>query len=170
MDFVGRKIERAKWETEHFMTKGQIGADALTRCLRTTQNTLSLWLCEGDKESMTEVVLAIAATRDHVEAMHVIAIPTSEVEGSGFVVEQSEGRTPVADLTNRHIQVIELTSNRLCDFADILVGRIRGEENCHLFSKREVLDVLIKAIETERLSEDDLQPNVKTALAKYRQT
>ena len=50
MKSLARKISRAKWEAVEAFGPHAIGADAVTPCLRTTDNALSLWECDVDAD------------------------------------------------------------------------------------------------------------------------
>jgi len=68
LNFLARKISRAKWEPAPYTGPEGIRADAITgSCLRTSNDTLSLWQCSQDVEDVSEVVLALASSMEKIE-------------------------------------------------------------------------------------------------------
>ena len=69
MEFMARKFSRAKWgpeipfEESEILTEA-VPADAVTACLRTSGNRLSMWQFDvQEKQDLEEAVLALASYR-----------------------------------------------------------------------------------------------------------
>ena len=105
-----RKISRAKWEhhRNHDLgfAEGEISADSVTADLRTQDNKLSLWRSSSDSvDEIDEVVLALAAGLQKIERIDVVWVTEQELNDIGQTVEESDGKTPVADLRGRHVHL-----------------------------------------------------------------
>jgi len=55
-----RKINKAKWLRADIVNSAEIPADAITNCLRTQQNNLSVWRIKSEDE-IENAVIAISS-------------------------------------------------------------------------------------------------------------
>ena len=81
MSLLVRKINRAKWLQTDIAHGDDISADAITNCMKTTSNRLSVWEVESEAR-IEEAALAIASYNGIVNpnviyAWHVLAIPNA---------------------------------------------------------------------------------------------
>lgn len=161
MDFLTRKISRAKWERE-----GGIGADAVTCDLRTAGNRLSFWRFRESGERIYEsTALALTSTWEELEKIEIIRIAESELEAEGIVLQPSPGVTVVEDLKEYHVDAVELDLDRLGSVARLIAGKVRGDSaSWRRFSKQQVGDMLRVAIREKRLNQESLKPKIRDAL------
>lgn len=139
MEYVARKISRAKWEPVGVSSAGvdaaSISADAIGASLRTSGNQLSVWECDNDPDDVAEVALALACpkgVRDMydllVETMDVVLLSKQELQAAGFRLVYSDGDTSVDDLRKRHIDIEIPNLAKLCDFALMIARSYRDPE------------------------------------------
>ena len=164
MDSVARKFARAKWDVKPFMGKDDISADAVTGCLRTNDNKLSLWVCEEEGETVEEVVLALATAGNRLEKMHLLVLPRVDLEAIGLTLEPSDGRTHVDDLIKRHADAVQVTLRNLSQIAQLFAGRIRSGIGYHLFTRLDVRRIIDKAISARRVHLEELDEHLQNEL------
>lgn len=96
MSFLVRKITRSKWPDD-FCELHDIKADAYTD-LRTTNNALSFWKIEEERE-LEDVMLALATGPNcSLEKVTVAWVDEEELQSKGIEIETSEGDTVIDDL------------------------------------------------------------------------
>ncbi len=162
--FLARMITRHKWRLKDGLALDEIPADAITADLRTADNTLSFWQCgEATESEVSEAVLAIAAGRDRVQKLDIVWILTDELESDGQRIRLKKGRTPVAGLSKRHVDVCHLDYRRLGRIGDRVATAIR-QEQWKRFRKREIVDLLATAVQNGRLAEADLTEKIQREL------
>lgn len=162
MQYLARKIQRAKWYVLPFMTTVEISADAITgHSLRTTGNELSLWECDTVDDDLREVVLALAANMQHLETVDIVLLRRSELDALEFQMEPREGNTPVQSLRHRHINAVKLTASKIYQLAEKIALNVRENLLCYRFIMSDVRNILIEGIKSGRLDLDDLHGNVK---------
>ena len=159
--FLARKITRAKWDPKSELSADEISADAVTSDLRTTDNSLSFWQCGiGEKAEVEEAALAIAAAGDRVDKLDIVWFAGDELRADGQTLSNTEGRTPVTDLVNKHVDVCRLDYVRLGNVAYRVFTAI--EENRYLrLTKARVTKLLASAVRNERIDLDDLQSKIQ---------
>lgn len=64
----------AKWCSRNGLESDEISADAVTADLRTRDNTLSFWQCDGTDHEVEEAALAIAAAGNRVDRLDIVWI------------------------------------------------------------------------------------------------
>ena len=156
--FLARKITRSKWEDRQDIGDDEISADAVTADLRTHGNTLSFWRCgDGKKHEVENVVLAMASAGQRLDKIEVVWVADKVLRHAvDQRLKSTDGRTPVADLVGRHVDVYGLDYVRLGGTAECIVAALAKDQYRRL-SKNEVRGILITAIEMKRLKSEDLK-------------
>jgi hypothetical protein len=95
-----RKVNKAKWINADNV-KEPPSADAITGCLRTTNNTLSVWRINNETE-LEDAVLAIVSGQERLDTIDVIVLDDEHFIKCKISTEETEGRTPVEDLKSTH--------------------------------------------------------------------
>ena len=170
MNMLARKISRAKWNPKAYLAETEIRADAISGCLRTTDDKLSWWRCTDDKKNVAEVALALAAGPkiEKFERIVVVVVPEAVLANAELASELTEGETAVKDLQSRHVDLVKLDVERLAKVARILSPRIRSDDEVFRFTRAEVINLVITAIDDERLNANDLHEELQAKLAKHR--
>ena len=164
MNFLARKISRAKWEPTPYTGTDGIRADAITgSCLRTENDTISFWQCDQDVEDVSEVVLALASSMEKIETMHLILLDRDYLHENGFIIAitPEHANTPVENLRNRHVDLVDLTLVQIVFLAKEIANKVRQNSDFYLFTKRAVQEKLCSAVNSGRLTLDSLQNKVK---------
>ena len=165
--FLARKITHAKWKRQDLLphlTPDEISADAVTADLRTREDSLSLWRCGGATErDIEEVALALAASSEQPSKIDIVWIDEDDLLQDGHILQPTEGRTPVRDLRNHHIDLCGLDYKRLGLVAYRVFDAIRSEQY-RTVSRRTVINILSNAISQNRLDIYDLKEKVRRDL------
>ena len=164
--FLAYKITRAKWEAKQDFPAGEISADAVTGDLKTQDNVLSFWRCaSGTKEDFEDAVLAIAAGREDVAKVEIVWLNDDELDADGLTLKDTDGRTPVAELIERHVDVCRLGYVRLGKVARRIVSAISEDRYLRLTRAR-VRNLLVSAVRGGRIELEDLKEKVQTEVQK----
>lgn len=170
--FLARKISCAKWNSQATVEDGEIAADAVTVDLRTTGNTLSFWTCDDvNNATLREVVLALAAGSERIDKFDIAWLPAQRAKEEGLKMISTDGNTPVMKLVKRHVDIERLDLVRLGRVAKLIQSTI-ADGNHGRFTKAEVQQVLVSAVEAGDLQVDavseKLRPELASALEKAR--
>ena len=169
MKYLARRIgnrEAAIWNPTAYTGNDGIRADALTKEFRTTNDTLSFWKCEDTPEDLAEIALALAGSMTELSKFWIVLIDQDFLESKGFQLKATLGTTPIQDLRDRHIDIVELDAMNLTVLAQEITQLIRQSNNCYSFTKKGVGDLLRNAIESKRLLIEDLDENLAQKLTK----
>ena len=159
--FLARKITRAKWLQRPELAQGEIAADAVTADLRTNGNALSFWRCDTGAEDQVEAVaLAMAASGDRIDKLDVVWIAERHFAEDGQTWEATEGRTSVAELRRRHVDLQRLDYVRLGNVARHVAAAIESEW-CLRLTRRRVKMLLVAAVRRDEVALDDLADRVR---------
>lgn len=161
--FLARKITRAKWNPQKDLSKGEIAADAVTADLRTQKNSLSFWQCQEDENGTIDIedaTLAIAAAGDRIDKIDIVWLTSNELRNDGQDLKNTKGRTHIAELANRHVDVCKLDYNRLGKIAHCVLNSIE-KQRCKRFTKKDVKKLLATAVKKGRIKLDDLSDKIR---------
>jgi hypothetical protein len=167
LKYLARKISRSKWEVKSLNYPDEIRADAITACLRTTQDSLSFWQCQGDKEDVAEVALALSAPMQTIETIHIVLLDKNKLVSNNLCLEATEGITPVTDLRNRHMDLKSLDMVRLCHVGREIATKVRQDSDCYRFTKAEIRNFICSAVKNKRLNIQELNEKVKEEVLKH---
>ena len=166
MSFLIRKIKISKWKQTNVLTGKDVSADAITQCLRTKQNSFSVWRIETESR-IEEAVLAIASGQDHLETFYVVMLNLEYLAEKKIDCEKTAGLTPVADLKGTHYNLSNLTYRKLGVIAYHIADKVRAKE-APCYREGPLMDILIKAIRSGRLQLEDLNERVRKKLVERR--
>ncbi len=164
--FLARKVTQAKWRPKEGFAEGEIAADAVTVDLKTQDNSLSFWRSPTETtEDLEKVVLAIAATRNRVEKLEIVWLTDDDLRNDCQTLIDTEGETPVSELTGLHVDVCLLDYVRLGKIASRIAIAL---ENCRWrrISKGRVKMLLVEAVEQKRVELADLQESIQGEVRK----
>ena len=163
MSLQVRKINRAKWHEADIVNGAKIPADAITHCLKTQQNNLSVWRIKSEDE-IENAVLAISSGQQNLETFDIVILNSEYLKQKGIKFMATEGITalkmPKEDM---HFDMVELTYEKLGIIAYHIVEKFK-EQKVLRYRKKELKDILNNAINEKRLDIDILSEKIKNEL------
>lgn len=163
MYFV-RKIARAKWIGCDTRGATSIHADAVTGCLRTSKNTLSLWEAQSE-EDLSKAVLALVGAIRKDEKIDYVVLEKGELVARGLVVEDTVGDTFVKPLSGWHRDVVNLDIDALKTFAEIVQSKLSSGLGRQL-TRPKLAELLAWGINERLLSLDELPEDFKKSVTR----
>lgn len=159
MPILVRRINRAKWEQIiNEDDASDSSADAITNCLKTTNNDLSVWKIENI-EQLDDAIIALitGGQQTKLSTLHYVLINEDVLLANGLDIAETEGDTTIVSLKNTHRDITNLTYTRLGIVKNIVLGCLAEDPNKETFITRAKLKVLLKnAIENGKVSKSDL--------------
>ncbi len=126
MSLLVRKIELAKWKQNKIAEGEPPSADAITGCIRTSQNSLSVWHI-SDMEQLEDAVLAIASGLQKPDTLNFLVLDSSFLEESGLRIGDLKSvRTPYDAFKENHRDIIELDYCSLGTMANIIIDHVKN--------------------------------------------
>ena len=162
MSVLVRKINRAKWSPSDTMCDDDVPADAITSCMRTNSNSLSVWEVESD-DNLDDSVLAVAAASDRLETIDVVPLSAEYLRDNGIVCRPSRGRTPVENLAKTHRDLVNLSYRTLGVIAYHIVDRI-SDNRVRRYTVASQKQILKAAITAGTLRREDLTDSVNKTI------
>ena len=152
-----RKINRAKWMNGND-TKEPPTADAITGCLRTKENTLSVWSINNETE-LEEAVLAIVSNQDRLETIDVVMLDDDYFMKCKISTKETAGLTPVKDLVDAHRDLSSLDFWTIGMVAEHIIESIK-KDKVKRFREAELTKIIQNAIIKKRLELSDLKEGI----------
>lgn len=159
MSFLVRKINKAKWYQIDIMESDDVSADAITNCLKTTKNTLSVWHIETE-DDLEKAVLAIVANQDHLDTIDVVILDEPSLTNYNLNIVASPGETPVISLIEAHRDIAELSFTKLGQVKEHIVQRIRNQK-LKRYTVSSLKKILTNAINEGLLRKEDLKESIR---------
>ena len=162
MSLLVRKIDKSKWFQADICNDEDVSEDAITNCMRTKQNALSVWQITSESE-IEEAVLAIVSGHQYIETIDVIPLESQYLRDNGIDCLNTTGLTPVEDLEQQHVDLSNLSYRKLGTIAYHIVNRIK-KGKLRRYTVGRVKDLLREAISNGRLRIEDLSDSVRSKL------
>lgn len=159
-----RKITKTKWKnqlSDDNSIQTIISADAVTSCLRTDKDTLSIWNVKDEKDA----VLALAAVNTSISVIDIVIFEKNFFDSNNIVITNKKASNPVRDLEELHYDIECLDYEKLGILANYIANNtIENKEFIKRFTVGEIKDILKKAVEEDRIDVNDLDSNLKSKI------
>lgn len=169
MCLLVRKIEQAKWRPQEKTRVANIPSDAITSCMRTTANALSVWEVPLDDEEkmINEGVLALVSgpRQTNLESIDIVLLDPKELKKKRLELIQKDEPTFVKDFAKAHWNISHLTYKKLGVMAKVIIKKIHKEKVVRK-TRTELTDIVIEAIKQERLKLDCLNEKIQETVRK----
>jgi len=173
MSLLVRKIDKGKWLQNNITADEDVSADAITICLRTSQNKLSVWKVSTETD-IKEGILAIVSSGDHLEAIDIVTIDCQRIASKGINVTQNleQSLTRVEDLKNTHYEITDLTYPKLGIIANCIVDSFKKGQitNCCKegqvirCTERYLIQIVQEATRIGRAKKEDFPDSIQRKL------
>lgn len=159
-----RKVSLAKWKNSLAVGPDYISADAVTGCLRTTGNTLSVWKAETPEE-YDQSVLALLASLTSMETIDIVRLEARELESNELELAETDGDTRAKGLEGLHRDIINLNHGSLKSVAEIVKAKVAENKSIRL-RRQEIKEILNKAVAEGIVDIDTLPDKIRAELLK----
>ena len=100
MSFLIRRINRAKWD---ILISDDVSADAITSCLKTFQNDLSVWYISNITDIENAILALITGSKQSsLSTLHVIILEEERLICENLDLYNTDGDTVVKSLISTH--------------------------------------------------------------------
>lgn len=143
MAYYVRKISRSKWQESQLSTDEvkaleevrSVKADAITNCIKTTGNKLSLWKVD-EKRDVIEDIIPLILGFERPDTFDIIYISDEVFLQEGILLEQSseDANVPIESLKKYHYNAVVKDYEGLGKFAKVVLKslnnykRFKGKE------------------------------------------
>lgn len=161
MSIVVRRINRAKWQQildENNITDSS--ADAITNCLKTTKNDLSVWKIDSiDELNIAILALITGSQQTKLSKIDYVYFEENDLHNKGLSLNQTIGDTVIDDYKNMHRDLSELTYSKLGIIKDLIIEFLsKNDEN--FMTKSDLKKLLKSAIDADIIRIKDLNPEL----------
>jgi len=113
-----------------WLPPNKVVADVFHRGLRTTEGNLSTYFVAVDNyqnnvedpPEVERIVAAYACTRNKIQNVDFVMIPTDALEATGLEYKESDGNTADDAVNSWHRDIIELSTEKLSRFAELILS------------------------------------------------
>lgn len=162
MVFLVRKVEVSKWLQNSIKDGAEVSADAITNCMKTKNNAISVWEI-AEETSIDDAILAIASGGDHIESIDIALLPHQTVLNAGLTLQSTPGLTPSKDLINSHRNITNLDYKSLGILKNIIVDEFK-KDRVKRYTRRYLKLLIQTAIRSGRLEKELLSEDIKKSV------
>lgn len=173
MGICVRKISKSKWPAEEILADKSdeeilplLKADALTSCLRTSKDELSLWTVEDTTEEEIEKAILALITNSRLERLdriQVVYFDEDKVKEAGLTLKRSLGDTVVTTYANLHQDMVDLNYEKMGVVSSLITSALR-DKRIKVYNEKKLAEILKKAIESGLLEQKKLHMSLQYKL------
>ena len=159
-----RKLEKKmNWSNPEWLdpeiAESCVPADA-ARCLRTTDNKLSVYSLDQSPEQMDRLIAALALTRNYLNPIDVAIIPIIVLSDCKIKSSKVNGNTPDSIVNEWHLDLVNLKFSTLLKFANAI--KSCGERK--RFQERHVKTAIINSLDCDYINIEKIDSKLKESL------
>ncbi|UYQ93957.1 hypothetical protein MKQ68_02465 [Chitinophaga horti] len=160
MPFVVRRINRAKWD-QLKDANGDVSADAITICLKTTNNDLSVWRIDSLSD-LEKAILALVtgACAVKLSTIYIVVINEDDIKNKGLQLTPTDGDTTITSLVKLHQDISSLTYNKLGAVKDLILHCFSSPTTFQTYTRKQLKDLIKDAITNNSISISELNPEL----------
>lgn len=162
-----RKVSVAKWKQCLKVSQDHLSADAITGCLRTQDNTLSLWRSDS-KADEEKAILALSSSLTQVATISYVYLDSEILEGDDLKIIESDGQTAALQCNSLHRDIVELDHSALARVARHVKNKIANDEFLTL-TKPELRSILLDGLDDGSIDASRLDKKLLAELEKARE-
>lgn len=163
MSILVRRINRAKWDQIDIYNDDS-SADAITLCLKTTNNELSTWLVDSEDNIDIAILALITGSRqESLSTIHIVYFDESIIAEKSLNLTETLGDTLITTIKDKHRDIIELTYSKLGNVKDIVLDCLRNNR-FKTITKANLKTMLSKSIEQGLLDKSNLSEDIQKLL------
>jgi hypothetical protein len=157
-----RRVTKSKWENQVHKLNNTVSADAITSCLKTKGNKMSVW----SVENLEDAVLALASTNTSIAIVDVVELDAKRLKQLNFSVYQKDAETPAEQLNNKHYDIVDLDYTTLGVIANEIASETtKDSAYIKRYSASAVKKILKNAITDGKIKIDALDKNLRNNLS-----
>ena len=144
-----------------------ISSDPITKDMGTTNGTLSIWqVPDVSKKSIGEIALALVVGQLHINRMDLMWFSIDPNEYSEIIIKKTLGKSKLLDMNPYHHDIINLSYKNILPVVSLFATALHKEQYIN-FLKDEVMELLLSAIKSQRIREQDLSSGIHEDMEKY---
>ncbi|MFH1922414.1 MAG: hypothetical protein ABIP48_21335 [Planctomycetota bacterium] len=167
MTLVLRVIRQHRWDSPgqyEWLGEGDIPADPLSDIADTSDNCLSVWFVDNEKEGLERVLAALAANRDKAGNLDYMLFAQSHLEAAGIEFRQTSGATPDKHVNEQHRDLTHLSATKVLALTERVWHDHREPKRV---KKSMVIQLVAEGVRDRRISTSRLRPELLADVRRY---
>lgn len=157
--------KKAKWEESKKTRIPELSSDIITNCLRTTEETLSLWHID-DIHKIDDAIIALASNRDLIQKLDYLIIPDEYIEKYDLHLKENDGKSPYEDFNKEHRDIINVDYEKLGIVSEMILDIMNNTSSTiKRVYEDEVLAKLTEALKDGKITQTKLKKSLLEAIA-----
>ena len=152
MGLLLRKITPNKWQSNLGKTPDNFSADAITGCIRTNQNTLSVWssaTSEFDSEEVKKLIVGLAISMPQPAKIDVLWLDEDKLGKKGLEIIETPAETIYTNINGKHKDISFLDHSKLGLVAEHIVEQFGESTNRHSIKKPALIKLVIEWLQKD---------------------
>lgn len=158
MPFLFRAVKKNRWDLEEssdWVAEGDVPADWITD-LKTSNNTLSVWLVDDEKTNLERIIAAFATTRDRIAQVEYILFDPKLLIPIDIEIQKIHGNSADEGANDFHHDLVKLSGTKLINLAKMIA------ENCEFVRvyPKEVLQLIRASVDAGKIDKRGLPKEI----------
>ncbi|MBW7990281.1 MAG: hypothetical protein FVQ84_09740 [Planctomycetes bacterium] len=151
-----------KWlNRPDWLREGEIPADPIFG-FRIGSNTMSVWIVDDDSSRIKWLAVALSIKKNKLEDFEFVLLDSTIVDDIGIKATQTVGRCPDSELNQFHLDLVEISAQRLLQLTQIILKKISEEQKVLVdrIPRKDVAQYIQEGISKGRINSEDVKIKV----------
>ena len=149
MSYLLRAFLKNEWEKNNSKALKDFYADPITKCIKTSKNTLSVWVSSTNDFSsieMKDLILAFASSTQQPATLDFILLDESILLSESIEIIETEGVTKFYQQNEKHRDLCNLTYEKLGIVSQHIMNQFSVKENSYRITLGKILELMADAV------------------------
>lgn len=161
MSYLLRAFLKNEWQKNSGKSLDEFYADPITKCIKTSGNTLSVWTSstnDFDSTELKDLILAFASSTNQPATLDFILLDEKELSAKDIEIIETEGITKFSAQKNKHRDLANLTYQKLGIVSIHIMNQANIATNVYRITVSKLLNLMAEAVQGEKpkIKLDDL--------------
>ncbi len=136
----------AKWSGNIGKDLDQYCADSITKCTKTSGNTLSVWSSSTtnfESDEVRDLIVAFASSMERPDAVDFIWLDQNQLIQQGLKLESTDGITKYERIKDRHRDIANLDYQQLGVVGEHIVHQMNTDSNFKRITRGKLVEMVV---------------------------
>lgn len=161
MSYLLRAFLKNEWHKNSGKQLKDFHADPITKCIKTSGNTLSVWVSSTNdfqSEELKNLILAFASSTNQPAVLDFVLLDEDVLSTNKIEIIETEGITKFHSQKDKHRDLSSLTYEKLGVVSNHIMNQANVSTNVYRITLAKLLNLMAEAVkgETPKIKFEDL--------------
>jgi len=171
MSYLLRAFLKNEWQRNNGKVLKEFHADPITKCIKTSKNTLSVWISSTSdftSDEVKDLILAFASSTQQPATLDFIWLKEELLVSEKIEIIETDGVTKFEEKKDKHRDLANLTYEKLGIVSQHIMNQFQDSQNSYRITVSKLLNLMVEAVtgDNPKIKFDELSESWQRNLQK----